>query len=196
MNRELLKQVVVGIDALIAEELKSEEQARYQRIEQLCLKAHDLLQMGTTRVDEVVDDFGYGMIARPRQGRIRIDNGVGQAWGQQNDMVDILREMLPAFAPKQQGFEIRNVDQLIDIREKYKGMGRDTTKIDAKIERGLRALEEDHVEMADSELLRGYSVRGNEQGHLRALDGETDPPRGGGSEEAHTEGGEERLDRG
>jgi len=212
MNRELLQNVLVGIDALITEELKVADPLRYHRISKLCDKAHDLLQMGAARVGQVADrPMGITRYVGPEP--IALEGMAVGIGGHSGETSDLVRELIGAIAtltPARDGkaheAAARALERLLDLRDRLSARGRDTTTLDAKIDRALTELERAPLDLteahhgspnlADSHLLRGHSPRGNGQGLLQADDDEADGAGARDSDGADPAGAEEGLDRG
>ena len=55
MNKTLTEAAITALNALMEAELHTDDPGRYARITKLCKQAHELVQMSTTRVKNVVE---------------------------------------------------------------------------------------------------------------------------------------------
>lgn len=145
MKQELVKTALDTLNAIMIDELSSNDPARYNRVARLCGQAHQLVKMSATRVADVrqdqipgliggdgmmepplpLDDYENGGIAFPLMGG-RLNPILPR---QPGDMADVLREMmmaLPQFNPELNNTTEKRVDRLqalLDVRERLGGLG-------------------------------------------------------------------------
>lgn len=225
MKPEMLDQVLAGIDALIADELTTKDPGRYARIGKLCGHAHQLSQMGVTRVGDVRDQalavvnhgpdyigaVGYDALGADDAG---LGNGLGglvlpvpQHRFNGGDATDMIREVVGALERFRQQVNpsTKQLDRLLDIRDRLGELGRDTTVIDAKIDNELAALAAEDEEDSDADpdadpdlagavVLRGHPTSGHRPPVLHPDRGPTDGAREGGAPGPGDDRRQESLD--
>jgi Spy/CpxP family protein refolding chaperone len=196
--RELPPALQEQLAELIITELRAGGPARFKRAAKVCERAHQLLSMYVSRVDDEENlkadahEDAMGNYLQPRHGVVG---------GAMTDRVDETREVLSALLPLMQAFTRQQMQQELDLNLRLRAMavttGLDPARIDAKIrelsDRLATRGELNGVDVANPEFLRRCAVAGDGVEAVCRDGGATDVAGAGGIDPARDGGAPERM---